>query len=80
MPDVYVDDPELEEVAWQETAPALTADEFPWRETAEQQQLVPDFTAIPVPSLFGQSGSSSKRRGKRTRQTNPFQGSLFGLN
>jgi hypothetical protein len=62
------------------SSPGLIMDEFPWRETMEQPQLVTDFTAIPAPTLFGQSLSSGRRRGKRTREANPLQGSLFGVN
>lgn len=74
----------LEEAMFEEVALDNPASEsgidFPWRETMEQPQLVTDFTAIPTPTLFGQSLSSGRRRGKRTREANPFQGSLFGVN
>ena len=70
----------LDEAALENPTSGLIIDEFPWRETMEQPQLVTDFTAIPAPTLFGQSLPSARRKGRRTRESNPFQGSLFGLN
>jgi hypothetical protein len=46
----------------------------------EADPLMPSVTTTSAPTLFGQSLQSTKRNGKRTRASNPEQGSLFSLN
>ena len=75
-----LDEPTVEGAVFEGPADELTIDQFPWQEVSEPIQIVTDFSALSVPTLFGEPVSSARRKSKRTRQPNPFQGSLFGLN
>jgi hypothetical protein len=80
MPTVYEDEPAFQETVLDDPELVAIADEFRWPEASQPDQLIDELTAMTVPTLFGQTLPSVKRKGKRTREPNPFQGSLFSSN
>ena len=56
---------------------AAVIDELPASDEPRAAVPVPVPDAMTVPTLFGQTFSSTKPRGKRPRELDPLQGSLF---
>ncbi len=73
-------EPPFQDGALDDPEPMAMADAFRWPDAAQPDQLITELTAMTVPTLFGQTLPSVKRKGKRTREPDPFQGSLFSPN
>ena len=72
---------EDEEPVFEDSGATVAVDELPISEMSQADLLVPAAIATTsMPTLFGQTLSSVKRKGKRTRDLVPEQGSLFSLN
>jgi len=80
LPAVYDDDAAAETTEFDNATAGFTASEFQWAGAPQSDQSAGEFTPMVAPALFGQPVPSVRRRGKRDRQQNPFQGSLFGPN
>ncbi len=65
------------ETVFEEPGAAVAIDELPLSDMSQPDLLVPASTGATMPTLFGQTFPSAKRKGKRTCETVPQQGSLF---
>ena len=70
---------EEEERTFEDPEGTVPVDELPWSDIS-QPVLVPESPAMTLTTLFGQPFPSATRKGKRTRETDPLQGSLFSWN
>jgi len=66
-----------EERVFEDPEDTAALDELPWSDMS-QPVLVPDSPTLTT--LFGQPLPSATRKGKRTRESDPLQGSLFSWN
>ena len=70
---------EEEERVFEDPEGTVPVDELPWSDIS-QPVLVPESPTMTLTTLFGQPFPSATRKGKRTRETDPLQGSLFSWN
>lgn len=78
--DVEDEQPVLEDQVIEYSEAMVVMDELPSAEMLQPGLLGEQLSALSVPTLFGQTLPSMKRKGKRTREADPLQGSLFTWN
>jgi len=80
MPAADNTDTVFEDTVFEDPGAVVLVEKLPGSDMSQADLLVPNATAMTVPTLFGQTFPSVRRKGKRTRESDSLQGSLFSWN